>query len=79
MNMDNKLFDTKVSIHKKQVEKLHEIEEELTKLISEVDNDILHEKYIDWLNQRTRCNESYVALTNIIMKSMNIKLLVLEI
>lgn len=59
--MNEKLIQTKIEIHKKQVESLSKIESELVEMISNTGNDTLMEKFIDWQNQRIRCNETYIA------------------
>jgi hypothetical protein len=59
--MNEKLVLTKVEIHKKQVERLKQIESELIGLISEIENDKLMGKFLDWQNQRSRCNATYIA------------------
>jgi len=59
--MNEKLIKTKIEIHKKQVESLSKIESELVEIISNTGNDALMEKFIDWQNQRMRCNETYIA------------------
>ena len=59
--MNEKLVLTKVEIHKTQIERLKQIESELIGLISEIENEKLMEKFLDWQNQRNRCNETYIA------------------
>jgi len=59
--MNEKLIKTKIEIHKKQVKSLSKIESELVEIISNTGNDALMEKFIDWQNQRMRCNETYIA------------------
>ena len=66
-DMNNKLIDKKIEIHKEQFKRLNEIEEELTEMISKINDDALHEKFIDWLNQRSRCNETYIAIQDAIL------------
>ncbi len=57
--MNEKLIKTKIEIHKKQVESLSKIESELVEIIS--NTGALMEKFVDWKNQRMRCNETYIA------------------
>jgi len=59
--MNEKLIKTKIEIHKKQVESLSKIESELVEIISNTGNYALMEKFVDWKNQRMRCNETYIA------------------
>jgi len=63
--MDKNLVDTKVAIHQKQVERLKELESELIKMIAELGNEAMQDKMLEWINQRTRCNETYVATLNV--------------
>lgn len=63
--MDKNLVDAKVAIHQKQVERLKELESELIKMISELGNEAMQDKMLAWMNQRTRCNETYVATINV--------------
>lgn len=67
--MNKKLIETKVNIHKKQVKELEKIESELIKMITETNNDALIEKFLDWQNQRIRCNEAYVATLKVMADS----------
>lgn len=67
--MNEKLIETKVNIHKNQVKELEKIESELVKMIAETNNDALMEKFLDWQNQRTRCNEAYVATLKVMADS----------
>ena len=67
--MNEKLIETKVNIHKKQVKELEKIESELIKMITETNNDALIEKFLDWQNQRIRCNEAYVATLKVMADS----------
>ena len=67
--MNEKLIETKVNIHKNQVEELEKIESEFIKMIAETNNDALMEKFLDWQNQRMRCNEAYVATLNVMADS----------
>lgn len=60
--MNKKLIETKVNIHKNQVKELEKIESELVKMMAETNNYDLMEKFLDWQNQRIRCNEAYVAI-----------------
>jgi len=62
--MDKELVDAKVVIHQKQVERLKELESELIKMIAELGNEAMQDKMLEWMNQRTRCNETYVATLN---------------
>lgn len=64
--MDKRLVDAKVAIHQKQVERLKELENELIKMIAELGNEAMQDKMLEWMNQRTRCNETYVATLNVI-------------
>ena len=64
--MDKNLVDRKVAIHKQQTETLKQLESELVKMIADTNNDELQGKFIDWMNQRTRCNETYLATLNVI-------------
>lgn len=63
--MDKELLDAKVAIHQKQVERLKELERELIKMIAEHGNEAMQDKMLEWINQRTRCNETYVATLNV--------------
>tara|TARA_S200002703_G_C3754870_1_gene232261 strand:+ start:746 stop:946 length:201 start_codon:yes stop_codon:yes gene_type:complete len=63
--MDKNLVDAKVAIHQKQVERLKELESELIKMIAELGNEAMQDKMLEWMNQRTRCNETYVATLNV--------------
>ena len=63
--MDKRLVDAKVAIHQKQVERLKELENELIKMIAELGNEAMQDKMLEWMNQRTRCNETYVATLNV--------------
>lgn len=63
--MDKNLVDAKVAIHQKQVERLKEIESELIKMIAELGNEAMQDKMLEWMNQRTRCHETYVATLNV--------------
>jgi hypothetical protein len=67
--MNDKLVDKKIELHKKQYDKLQEIEKDLITMISELGDEALHEKFIDWMNQRTRCNETYIAIQESILKT----------
>lgn len=60
--MNEKLVNTKMEIQKREVKRLEEIEMELAEMIADTENEALMEKYIDWVNQRSRCNDSYFAL-----------------
>jgi len=66
--MDKNLVDTKVAIHQKQVERLKELESELIKMIAELGNEAMQDKMLEWMNQRTKCNETYVATLNVMTK-----------
>lgn len=46
----------KIENHKEQVKILGKIENELIKLISEADNKELMNKFLDWQDQRSKCN-----------------------
>ena len=63
--MDKNLVDTKVAIHQKQVERLKELESELIKMIAKLGNEAMQDKMLEWMNQRTRCNKTYVATLNV--------------
>ena len=45
--------------HKKEVETLNGLEEQLIKLIADTDNDDLMDKFSAWQDQRAVCNESW--------------------
>jgi hypothetical protein len=62
----NKLIDVKIDIHKEQVVKLQEIEDKLTRCIGAIGNPELNEYFIDWLNQRNRCNDTYFAIIKVL-------------
>jgi len=65
--MNDKLIDTKIEIHKKEFDRLQKMESELIDMLSKIDNEELQEKFIDWMNQRSRCNETYLAIQNAIL------------
>ncbi len=65
--MNKKLIQVKLKIHSENTERLTLIENELIQIIGKLDNEELNEKFIDWLNQRARCNESYFAYLKTIM------------
>lgn len=67
--MNEKLIETKVNIHKNQVKELEKIESELVNMIAKTNNDDLMEKFLDWQNQRIRCNEAYVATIKVMADS----------
>jgi len=46
--------------HKKEVEKLGKLEQHLIELISDIDNEILRDKFLEWQKQRLICNEIYI-------------------
>lgn len=46
--------------HKKEVEKLNELEGQLINLILETGNEELFEKFVEWQGQRTKCNRLYL-------------------
>ena len=45
--------------HKEEVIKLNELECSLIKLIADIDNDLLKEKFLEWQKQRTVCKLVY--------------------
>ena len=45
--------------HKEEVIKLNELECSLIKLIADIDNDLLKEKFLKWQKQRTICKLAY--------------------
>jgi len=67
--MNEKLVLTKVEIHKNHVAKLNELESELINLISKTENDELMNKFLDWQNQRLRCNETFAATIKMLADS----------
>jgi hypothetical protein len=67
--MNELLIIKKVENHKVQVENLSKIEAELVEMISNTGNEKLMEKFIDWQNQRTRCNETYIATISKLVES----------
>ncbi len=46
------------SIHQQAVEKLNELETELLHLISETSNEELMDKFLEWQDQRAKCNDA---------------------
>ena len=69
--MNRKLIDTKVTLHQGEVKKLKVIENDLAKHISETGSEKLMEIFLDWQNQRIKCNENYLAILNIITDETN--------
>jgi hypothetical protein len=49
--------------------KLNKLESELINLISKTENDELMNKFLDWQNQRLRCNETFAATIKILADS----------
>ena len=45
--------------HKEEIVKLAELEQYLIKLISDTNNDLLKEKFLEWQKQRTVCKLVY--------------------
>jgi hypothetical protein len=45
------------NILNKNIEYLNNLEIELIKMISDTNNNELMDKFLDWQNQRTKCNE----------------------
>jgi hypothetical protein len=48
--------------HKKYVDKLYSLEKELIDLIAEVEDEKLMNKFIEWSDQRSLCNESFINI-----------------
>lgn len=48
--------------HEQELEKLAELENELIALIFETGNIELMDKFSEWQNQRTKCNESLLEM-----------------
>ncbi len=46
--------------HKKEVNKLYLIEDDLIKLIFEVGNEDLQNKFNEWQDQRSKCNQGFI-------------------
>jgi hypothetical protein len=67
--MNENLIETKVRTHKNQVKELKKLESELVRMIAETNNDVLIDKFLDWQNQRIRCNETYVAALKVMADS----------
>jgi hypothetical protein len=65
--MNKKLIQIKLKIHSENTERMTLIENELIQIIDKLDNEELTEKFIDWINQRERCNDSYFAYLKSIM------------
>lgn len=55
--------------HKNEVEKLDSLEAELSDLIVEIGNQPLIDKFLDWVNQRNKCNQGYLAYLEEILKT----------
>ncbi len=47
------------TIHKKDVQKLNELEQGLMDIIVEINNDTLNQRFLAWQKQRHKCNEGY--------------------
>lgn len=45
--------------HKKQVEELHRLENELIALVAATNDEALMNKLIEWQEKRNSCNETY--------------------
>lgn len=59
------VIDRKVYIYKQESERLSQLEKKLIELISETGDDELQNTFLDWINQRTRCNETYLSTLKI--------------
>ena len=46
--------------HKKETKRLHDLKLKLIKLIVNTGNEILKDKFLDWQNQRNKCNIVYL-------------------
>jgi serine kinase of HPr protein (carbohydrate metabolism regulator) len=54
------------SEHTNQIKLLGKLESDLIKMISETNNELLMDKFLDWQNQRTLCNETFAKLVSLI-------------
>lgn len=45
--------------HKKEVKKLNKLEKELIEIISNINNELLLDKFIEWQKQKNMCNFTY--------------------
>lgn len=59
----------KTEEHNIEVKVLKEIEEQLTKLILDINNDDLMDKYLEWRSQRNVCNEGYISVMDKIIEA----------
>lgn len=55
----------------KDVAKLQEIEQELIDLIFQHGSGELQDKFIEWQNQRTKCNEGYFVYLQSLLNEYN--------
>lgn len=60
--MDKQLIDIAISIHKQKVNTLKSLESELVEMISKTNNEPLQDKFIEWMNQRNLCNDTYLSV-----------------
>ncbi|MFA5066988.1 MAG: hypothetical protein WC466_02950 [Candidatus Izemoplasmatales bacterium] len=63
--MENEQINLRIEFHKKNIETLQQIENELLDMISRTGDLELIEKTLDWINQRTRCKDSVCSIVQV--------------